>query len=510
MKKYVLLTGATGLVGRYLIRDLLLAGHRLAVVVRASEKETPAQRIEGIIQSWEEQLGNSLPRPVVLEGDVTDPGFGFSPRTLAWVREHCNRILHNAAILTFYGADRNGEPWRTNLNGVRHALELCEQVGIEEFHHVSTAYVSGTRTDVAYENELDVGQQFRNDYEESKFVAEKLVRSATFLRSLTVYRPAVIAGDSVTGYTATYHGLYHYLKLMSVLNRNVEPDANGLRHTPLQLKMTGDEPRNIVPVDWVSAVMCKIFANPVLHGKTYHLSPRECITPRMIIQAGYDYFHSCGVEFVGPDVQEFTPISGIDQAAKDNMRMYEPYENSDPLFDTSNLNTSVPELPCPAIDNEMLQRFLQFGEQDRWGKRRSPKPNVPFWVEQFLEEEAVRPHPGETPGEVHGKDLCSVGLNVFGPGGGQYSLEFNGERLARVTPGLRDGYRCVNLSSADFARLVQKNERLTALDLLQFAQGAESLDAAQEVMRDASQGSLVSSGESDSTFTLATRPSLGE
>src|SRR5882672_8922564 len=114
VSKYTLLTGATGLVGRYLVRDLLLAGKRLAVIIRASRKENVIERMEGILQKWEADLGRALPRPVCLEGDVCEEGLGLSGDNKRWVAEHCDRVIHNAAILEFHGADRAGEPWRTN------------------------------------------------------------------------------------------------------------------------------------------------------------------------------------------------------------------------------------------------------------------------------------------------------------------------------------------------------------------------------------------------------------
>ena len=52
---------------------------------------------------------------------------------------------------------------------------------------------------MVYESELNVGQEFANPYEESKVEAEEMVRSAKFLKSLTVYRPAIIVGDQHGG-----------------------------------------------------------------------------------------------------------------------------------------------------------------------------------------------------------------------------------------------------------------------------------------------------------------------
>ena len=170
--RYTILTGGTGLVGRYLVRDLLLEGHPLALLIRPTSKLSVADRVEEILQFWESQLGRPLPRPVLLDGDVCREGLGLAHEDRGWVERHCGSLIHNAASLTFNGADRAGEPWRTNLDGTRHVLEFCRTAGIRDLHYVSTAYVSGTRAGVIYETELDCGQSFRNEYEESKCQAE--------------------------------------------------------------------------------------------------------------------------------------------------------------------------------------------------------------------------------------------------------------------------------------------------------------------------------------------------
>ena len=242
-RRYVLLTGATGLVGRYLMRNLFLEGCHLAVVVRPTKRMNVQQRIESILQSWESELGAPLPRPIIFEGDVREENLGLQPDEISWVREHCDRILHSAAVLQFSGASQEDEPWRTNLGGTKNVLEFSRLCQIPELHYVSTAYVCGIRTDKVMENELECGQEFRNDYERSKFESEKLVRQATHFSSKTIYRPAVIVGDSRTGYTSTYHGLYLYLRLMATLVPQLPRNADGIVETPIRLPLNGDEPR---------------------------------------------------------------------------------------------------------------------------------------------------------------------------------------------------------------------------------------------------------------------------
>lgn len=488
MSKYTLLTGATGLVGRYLVRDLLLAGKRLAVVIRASRKENVVERMEGILQKWEADLGHLLPRPVCLEGDVCEAGLGLSKTDKRWVAQHCDRVIHNAAILEFHGADRNGEPWRTNLHGTQHMLELCREAGIRDLHYVSTAYVCGRREGLVREDELDVGQKFRNDYEESKFLAEQAVRKADFLDKLTVYRPAVIAGDAVTGYTNTYHGLYVYMRLIAVMFGTTEPDEEGVKRMSLRFNFTGEEGRNIVPVDWVSAVMCRLFDNPAAHGGTYHLAPIDPITSREIVHYSKNYWQNNGnrivdVEFWGHRPIDPNQMNDVEKVFYANSSIYESYETTDPRFDSTNLQRFVPDLPCPIIDETMMNRFLNYGEEDRWGKRRPVKPQVDFWVGDYVSRLAgqVAVHgtnghnganghaSGHSNGNGHtgghaakngatGKQASSqrvVGLDITGPGGGQWTLHMSGTQAVRVEPGLPlGGQPVLTLPAVDFAALV--------------------------------------------------------
>src|SRR5262249_14704334 len=150
----------------------------------------------------------------------------------------------------------------------------------------------------------------------------------------TVYRPAVIAGDSRTGYTNTYHGLMQHLRFMEVLFRSVEPGPDGLRHVPLRLPMTGDEKRNIVPVDWVSAVLCRLLQTPAAQGSTYHGAPREPMTPRMLIAAVESYYGVRGAEFRGPAPRR--ERTHLEQWTDESLVLYQDYETTDPTFDTTN------------------------------------------------------------------------------------------------------------------------------------------------------------------------------
>jgi len=451
VQEYVLLTGATGLLGCYLLRDLLLGGRRVAVVVRPSKKASAEDRVEATMQRWEGLEKRPLPRPVVFEGDVGDDLLGLDATSRDWIATNCGSILHNAALLNFHETS-DGEPWKTNVGGTKNVLALCRQVRIRDLHYVSTAYVCGVREGTVYEDELDVGQGFRNDYERSKFQAEELVREDPYLDSLTVYRPAVISGDSVNGYTNTYHGIYLYLRLMCMLVPQQELDEHGRRYTPIRVPMTGEEKRNVFPVDWVSRVLARLFQTPAAHGRTYHLSPERCLTPREGIEAAYEYFNSTGLQFVGYEPIEPDPSNRFETEILANLAMYEDYESTDPTFDRTNLLEFAADLPCPEIDRAMLRRYMEHGEADRWGKRRDPKPAIDFSVLDYLRELHNDSTREKTQATSH-----TAALDVVGPGGGQWTLSLDRYRVVGLQPGVTAGCHAVlRMTSTDFADLVHR------------------------------------------------------
>lgn len=426
---YVLLTGVTGLVGRYLVRDLLQAGVRVAALVRPSRRQTARQRMETLLAEWEEELGCLLPRPIVLEGDISEPDLGLDAASLRWVAEHCDSIIHNAASLQFVATSKESEPWRSNVQGVQHVLDVCEQAGIRKFHHVSTAYVCGLREGTILESELDVGQKLSNDYEQSKVEAEKLVRSAPFIKELTVYRPAIITGDSKTGYTTTYHGFYAPVQLSWTLARNYIQNETGLRPGRFRFPLDGYETKNLVPVEWVSAVMAHVFTHPEHHGKTYHLTPRHRVPARLLGDILEETCSFYAVHFQH-DGEEATAITEIEQTFRELIGVYATYWRDDPVFDATNTETAAPHLPCPSMDRSTLLMMAKVAIDTNFAAPRSKPIPVALDVHKLLEgwtDSAAEP-------SVSASE--AIHFEVDGPGGGQWTLATRARQIVAAEPGV--------------------------------------------------------------------------
>lgn len=446
---YFLLTGATGLLGRYLLRDLALADLPLAVVVRPSRFESAAQRIETAMAYWEESLGHALPRPVVLEGDISQPLLGLSAADLAWTRANCRAVIHSAASLTFHAEEKTGEPYRSNVEGTRNVLALSREAGIRHMHYVSTAYVCGLRRGRILESDLDVGQQLGNDYERTKIAAEKEVLASPDFDCVTVYRPSIIVGDSQTGFTTSYHGFYTPLRLVYSLLQSV-PWETILQSDWLgKLQLRGEEHKNLVSVEWVSAAMAALIPRPECHGTTYHLTNPRPATTLLMREAMSKVLAEVATSKESPRASAVS--DDFLESFRQQMGIYEAYWSDDPGFDSTNTQATLPELPCPEIDALVMERLVRFAISSNFGWPREAA-RVPSYEAAPLLRPWLEVPESSSPRER----TRQISLQVNGPGGGQWHLAVDDRRLIRAGVGLASGAAATCFLTSDtLAELTQ-------------------------------------------------------
>ena len=128
-----------------------------------------------------------------------------------------------------------------------------------------------------------------------------------------------------------------------------------------------------------------------------------------------------------------------------NLTTYQAYERTDNQYDLTNLQTLLPDLPAPKIDMTVLHRFIDYGEQDKWGKAKKPAATVDFNVAAFLNASTA---------SADG-DTTVFGLDIAGPGGGQWTITATGGQLTNVERGLpnSDEVAVVHLPVTEFAKL---------------------------------------------------------
>jgi thioester reductase-like protein len=257
----VLLTGATGFVGMELLaRYLQRSDRRVYALVRGADDRAVAARMERTLLRL---FGPGHPyaeRVVAVRGDITRPGLGIRGG-LDGLAERVSEIVHGAASVSFELGLQAARA--INVDGTRRMLELAERCqargGLRRFSYISTAYVSGAHTGCFSEDDLDVGQRFRNTYEQSKFEAECLVARSRGHLPITVFRPSIIVGERDSGWTASFNVLYWPLRVFS-------------RGSYAALPARGDALVDVVPVDYVADATFVLSQAPAAEDATFHLT----------------------------------------------------------------------------------------------------------------------------------------------------------------------------------------------------------------------------------------------
>jgi len=258
----LLLTGATGFLGGELLARLLERGERpIYALVRAADDDEARRRLDRVVESLLGPGERRSNRVIAIAADVASPGLGLDLSGREWLAERIDRVIHCAASVSFtLGLE---ESRAINVEGTRHMLELAELSASRGdfgcFTHVSTAYVAGDHGGEFAEDELEVGQQFRNAYERSKFEAERVVRGRGASLPVQVLRPSIVVGDSRTGWTPAFNVLYTPLRAFS---RGSYPALPARRKSPV----------DVVPVDYVADAVLGLAGQP---GTTYHLTAGE-------------------------------------------------------------------------------------------------------------------------------------------------------------------------------------------------------------------------------------------
>jgi thioester reductase-like protein len=263
----IFLTGFPGFIASRLLLRLATAGARLLLLVQPAFAERAQHELKRIAES----TGRSITDFVVLSGDITQSDLGLSPAHLEIARSESTILFHLAAIYDLAVARETA--LRVNLEGTRNVNQFARSLpNLRHYHYVSTCYVAGKRQGVILETELQHDAGFRNYYEETKYLAELEVESLKAELPVTIHRPAVVCGDTRTGETAKYDGVYyliHYLlKWPSVLSAfNI-----GNREVAL----------NLVPVDFVVEAMASLARDPLSIGRTLQLADPQPLTTQKL------------------------------------------------------------------------------------------------------------------------------------------------------------------------------------------------------------------------------------
>jgi thioester reductase-like protein len=258
----LLITGATGFLGgQIMARYLERTDRHVFALVRAPDDGEAERRVRTALAATYGAPDAHEGRVTAVRGDLERPNAGLEARRLDEMAEQVTDVVHAAASIEF--SLPLDEARRINVDGTERVLELAERCerrgGLHGFAHVSTTYIAGAYDACFGEDDLDVGQPFRNTYERTKFEAEGLVRRWASRLPVRVFRPGIVVGESESGWTPVFNVLYYPIRLFAKgQNAHVVP----ARH---------DTPIDAVPVDYVADAIFELAGRDGESGETFHL-----------------------------------------------------------------------------------------------------------------------------------------------------------------------------------------------------------------------------------------------
>ncbi|MBD2472683.1 non-ribosomal peptide synthetase [Nostoc sp. FACHB-145] len=356
----ILLTGATGFLGAFLLYELLQKTTAdIYCLIRAKTTAIATERLQNHLKSyllWNESFNQRI---IPLIGDLSQPLLGLSSEQFAAIASQIDVIYHNGAFVNF--TYPYSQLKAANVLGTQEILRLAAQTKVKPVHFISTIGVIGA-ADSAVEliqehTPINHSQNISSGYTQSKWVAEKLVQIAGDRGiPISIYRPGRISGDSKTGVCNpddhTFRMIRGCIQLGSV---------------PKQDAMV-----NLTPVDYASQAIIYLSQQPTSLGKVFHIINPQPLHWREVVnsivsfgyplqQIYYPEWHSKLLKEIerSPENALYPLIGTLTDSESQNTNTE---DSPNQQIDFQNTLTGLAEttIICPPLDRQLLTTYLSY------------------------------------------------------------------------------------------------------------------------------------------------------
>ncbi|PWT91444.1 MAG: hypothetical protein C5B54_05275, partial [Acidobacteria bacterium] len=331
----VLLSGATGFLGAYILKELMLsAATRVHCLVRAPDENAGLSRIRDNLAAygcWQEGFAARI---VAVPGDLAQSRLGLGSALWRQLAHEMDAIYHNGAFVnSLLPYDRLKA---ANVGGTRELLRLSVEGKIKAFHYVSSDAVFDAygyhRQATIYENEplAHSDTLYGGGYAETKWVADKLIETAR-IRGLPafIYRPGMVTGDVERGSGRMDDFFARFVKGVIQLGLCPEIDAT----------------IDIAPADYVSQMIVRL-SQQGGKGETFHLTHPEPVSYLQFVNWIRDFGYELRI------VPYFEWEKALAQLRYENGNALYPLL---PVF----IDSAAPFLRKPKLDVTNVRRGLQ-------------------------------------------------------------------------------------------------------------------------------------------------------
>ena len=347
MKEHIVVTGAGGLVGRALLGKYLGLGRPVIALSRKPPVLPALTPAPHPLLSWH-------------WADVSLPRLGLDPETYAEVCAKAQLVFHLAARTDFKDATA-ASYLPVNLEGVKHVLALAQEAKAP-LHQVSTAFVCGDWSGEFRENDLNLGQHFRNGYEESKFLGESFLHGVMAAASvpITIYRPGIVVERNPSAGSSKTFGPFLFLDAVARLRDSAE--AKGVAELPV-LRVRGNRQAHLPLVfdDAVAEALVRLAANPESRGQVIQLVAPQPVGNLLLEEAFNEAFARPAARFAGAEEFKGQPADSLEALLARKTTPYAAYLDLSVRFTRRNLDAlaGAEMLPTPSR-TELTQAFRAF------------------------------------------------------------------------------------------------------------------------------------------------------
>jgi len=384
--KSIVLTGATGFLGAFLMASLLERGYLVTVLGRASKDIRLSDRLSGLLRWFGiENFGDNL---CSLEVNFSKKHLGLDDVDYARLCATAGKIIHCASDTSFVERNR-ARVMESNVNSLPALLDFAADSRTEHLYYVSTAYVAGMCEGICMEAPI-ANNSFNNVYEESKAQAEAIIQSYCENKGvpLSILRPSIVYGDSKTGISLKFNALYYPVKSLLYIRDIFVKDIveqggrrsrhwgvrlgdDGVLFLPMSIFLPKGGYLNLIPVDYFVAATLGVIENPEA-GRIYHITNNNPPSITTLLEYSERFLGVRGIRLLW-DSSDANPTRNPAEELFDRfIEPYRPYLSDRRVFDRSCAERIDSGFSAPPFTYDIFERCMSYAVVCDWGRKGGP------------------------------------------------------------------------------------------------------------------------------------------
>lgn len=377
----VVLTGATGFLGAFLMAGLLEKGCRVTVLGRSSNGRSLADRIAALVGWFDIHPGDRLSS---IEADFSKKHLGLEEHAYRSLCAHAGKLIHCASDTSFLERNR-ARVMEANVKNISALVEFAVDAAVGKLCYISSAYASGMREGRCTETPVTAGR-FTNVYEESKAMAENHIIAACERDGipLCILRPSIVFGHSGTGMALKFNALYYAVKSLLVVRdifvRDIREqggersgqwgfrlDGDGILHMPLSIRLQNRGFVNLIPVDYFTEAALRLIEDPAATG-IYHITSDDPPEITTLMEYAERFLRVSGTRLILGSTAVNAELNPAEELFDKFMEPYRPYLADTRSFDRSRMNRITGGLAVPPFCYELFSRCMDYAIRNNWGR----------------------------------------------------------------------------------------------------------------------------------------------